>query len=349
MIVVTGDEPIPEGPAAILAVDSAAPWRADHAARAAEVAAAPERAARDAWHARLLYRPAVTDAPADWLEAVSAACGGSAELVRAGPGARLDVADGAAFARLDEGEWVRVVAPEPAALLSTLRGIADARGRAAAVARREGDAQRTARLLAILAHDLRNVFFPIQLGAKLLERQHGAVRSVQAIGRSANDGVELVRKLVAGAWVFGGSPPAPRPAASARLPDVWGRVLEWAAERYPERPYRADPPPGVIVGVDSLTLETLLTTTFGNALHHGDAPPVEVTWSEAADHVRVTVRNRGALPFPDFRALEPLDHRARGALGIGLYAARRLAEVHGVGIDVRAVGDEVEATLTLPR
>jgi K+-sensing histidine kinase KdpD len=173
---------------------------------------------------------------------------------------------------------------------------------------------------------------------------------VQAITRSANDGAELVRKLVSGAWVFGGSPPAQRPAASARLSDVWGRVLTWAAERYPERPYSADPAPGVIVGVDSLTLETLLTTLFGNALHHGDpSSPVAVTWGERADQIQLTVRNAGALPFPDFRALQPLDHRARGALGIGLYAARCLADVHGVGIDVRTHGPEVEATLTLPR
>jgi signal transduction histidine kinase len=108
-------------------------------------------------------------------------------------------------------------------------------------------------------------------------------------------------------------------------------------------------------------LHSAIDNVVRNALLHGDASlPIEVTLSNDADAVRVTVRDHGAgvreedLPhiFEPFYRAGAMDsnHVSTNGTGIGLAITQRAAALHGGQVSAsNAEGGGLLVTITLPR
>lgn len=249
----------------------------------------------------------------------------------------------------DGAEWVRRALP-------VVRAAVDARDRAT-LADRLAEARATTKhhdenirkLLSVLTHDLRNVFFPIQLALKVLERQIGTPKQMGTLARSVATGSDLVRRLADATWVFGGEAPKRHPSDSSDLAEVCAKVQKRVRDRYPDAQLNiVDVVAPKVVSFSEPVLEGIVHTLVSNAVAHGGR--AHLTCSYLPDgSARVLVRNEGRLPFNDLAQIEPFQHRARGGLGLGLYAAHHLAAAQGLSLTVSNAADgHVEAVLTIP-
>ncbi|HEY3253792.1 MAG TPA: HAMP domain-containing sensor histidine kinase [Polyangiaceae bacterium] len=105
-----------------------------------------------------------------------------------------------------------------------------------------------------------------------------------------------------------------------------------------------EPEADVVLCADPRRLEQVLGNLLDNALKYGQpSSKIDVDLARQADHVRVTVSNRGRGISSDrlSRIFEPFERgaNARGeeaGLGLGLYIARGIVEAHGGRIWVRS-------------
>ena len=106
---------------------------------------------------------------------------------------------------------------------------------------------------------------------------------------------------------------------------------------------------------DPVRLGQVIGNLLENALRYsraGDVVTVELT--DAPEHVRIVVRDQGPGIAADLRQ-RVFDRFVRGAgrpgsLGLGLYVARQLVELHGGHIHVdEAVPRGAEFVIELPR
>lgn len=111
---------------------------------------------------------------------------------------------------------------------------------------------------------------------------------------------------------------------------------------------------------DSGRLAQALSNLCGNALQHGSADaPVDVALRGEADHVVVTVHNKGRrIPkdqlhdiFSPFKQLDPGSTKPRDArsVGLGLYIVRAIVTAHQGSIDVESDERGTTFTVRLPR
>ena len=108
---------------------------------------------------------------------------------------------------------------------------------------------------------------------------------------------------------------------------------------------------------DAARLTQVVSNLIGNAIQHGEADcTVEcaVDGTEA-DHVVLSVRNRGRIPddvlphvFDPFRSRES-HHSREDGLGLGLYIVDQIARAHEGSAEVRC--DDIGTTfrVTIPR
>lgn len=106
---------------------------------------------------------------------------------------------------------------------------------------------------------------------------------------------------------------------------------------------------------DASRLDQVVTNLLTNAIKYGEGRPVELEVSELYGSARLVVRDRGigiaaeALRriFEPFERAVPVEHF--GGLGLGLFIARRLVEMHGGTISVESeIGHGTTFTVELP-
>jgi signal transduction histidine kinase len=115
---------------------------------------------------------------------------------------------------------------------------------------------------------------------------------------------------------------------------------------------RAETPGPVLVETDPVLLGKVLHELLDNAVRHAD--PGDVVVSVRTDPVRIEVRDAGpGVPSADreriFGAFERGDRAAErddGGCGLGLYLARRLADLLGARLAVR--GEPTTFSVTFP-
>ncbi|HVJ18007.1 MAG TPA: PAS domain-containing sensor histidine kinase [Polyangiaceae bacterium] len=103
--------------------------------------------------------------------------------------------------------------------------------------------------------------------------------------------------------------------------------------------FRVEAPAAARGNWDRAQLEQVLANLLGNALKYGSGNLVEVGLRQDAEHVRLTVHDRGIGIAPEdlerifgrFERAVPSKHY--GGLGLGLYISRQIVEAHGGTIE----------------
>ncbi|HEX2025359.1 MAG TPA: ATP-binding protein [Actinomycetota bacterium] len=196
-----------------------------------------------------------------------------------------------------------------------------------------------ARLVAALAHDVRNPLTTIRGTLHTLARDRGRLpdRTKDELIRSADrQAVRLERlssELLDLARMEEGR--LDLRVQETRLREVIDRGLSYAD---PERRFEVRVDPDLAVRVDPARLEQMVVNLATNALQHG-RPPFEVTTdggSEATVDVLFTDHGPGVPPSRRDGLFEPFHVDADGrSVGLGLAIVRALAEAHGGDLDYR--------------
>ncbi len=203
------------------------------------------------------------------------------------------------------------------------------------------------RVMSIVNHDLRNPLFAIQLGVKVVERQNGTSEAIAALHRSVRHAGSTLRRVVDATRAVMDTPTISSAGEGAAVGETVRRLvrqLELPADRWDME--QVDP--SVRVELEQGTLDSMLEPLVLNAHLHGEADrPIVVSATRLDGTVTVEITNTGALPFSALDRLEPFEHRSGGGLGVGLVLCRRLAQVAGVGLELRQDGSLVRARLTM--
>jgi two-component system, OmpR family, sensor kinase len=253
--------------------------------------------------------------------------------------------DDARFAE-SVGRWVGHVLQQ-AELVAQLEVSAVGRGRRMAAEE----------LVTVLAHDLRNCLNPATLAMHLVrqraERDHrtddieDTARARRALARLD----ALVTDLLDVARIDGGVfATETQPVELVALVEEIAAVLTTA-----EHPVNVVAPERVPATVDPARIRQCLENLVSNAVRHSPKhAPVDVvvrrTGPDEAPAVRIEVVDRG--PGIDADVLPFLFERfvsGRGGLGLGLYLARKIAELHRGELTVESCpGKGARFILTLP-
>jgi signal transduction histidine kinase len=246
------------------------------------------------------------------------------------------------------GRWVGLVAHR-SELNQRLRDEAAERGRRVAADE----------LVAVLAHDVKNLLTPLGARIDLLRRRarHDGreldVRDLDAAGVVAQRLGRLTNNLLDVARLEGGVFTVdPQPVELVSLVRE-----EAAAVNVAERRVLVRAPDHLEAWLDPSGIRQVLENLLSNALKHSpEETPIDILVRTEARHdgewVVLTVRNEGPgvppelLPrlFTRFTA----DRRSAG-VGLGLYIARRIVELHGGTITVdSAPGQGAELHVALP-
>lgn len=215
-------------------------------------------------------------------------------------------------------------------------------------------AERRARMMAMLAHDVQTPLASVRGYAELLaeeieeaspeELRHYATRIVENVGRLTR----MVSSLLTGAR-----------AEAGRLAVHPGRVgLQDAVQQIATdlglEGLELDVPGDATVWADADHVTQIVTNLLSNAQKYGE-PPIEVTVREESDHVVLSITDHGpGLPDDLEEELFSPFTRGRGGMGVGsglgLWIARQLAMQNG-GDLVHEVPDGGGAcfALALPR
>jgi sigma-B regulation protein RsbU (phosphoserine phosphatase) len=220
---------------------------------------------------------------------------------------------------------------------------------------------RSAGVMAMVAHDLRNPLNSVVMSARTFSRDAALPadvrRGLAQIERAAWRMNELIEKMLDfSAAHFGGSLPISPVATDLR--EVTELALDELRNAMPDRRITL-----VSVGNahglwDPARLTQVVSNLVGNALTHGgSSSPVEVRVDASGGDVSLSVRNYGpVIPaelmptlFEPFRRGGAQDHRVRG-LGLGLYIAQQVVSAHGGTIDVDSTEEDGTVfTVRLPR
>nr|WP_276519282.1 GAF domain-containing sensor histidine kinase [Corallococcus exiguus] len=199
-------------------------------------------------------------------------------------------------------------------------------------------------LITVLAHDMANHLLPLQARIQLIQRRAqrnnapedlrdaaGAAASLRSLTRLINDLLDVGR-LDQGLFGL-----RPQPV------DLTALMRELAnTASTPERLVRFEGPEELVTVADPDRVRQVLENLVANALKH--SPPgqpvdigLEAQSRPEGPWVRVTVRDQGTgIPSEQLPTLFERFTRGPGSkgLGIGLYLARRIAEVHGGTLEV---------------
>lgn len=254
-------------------------------------------------------------------------------------------ADDARFAEA-VGHWTGIVAHR-AELAEEIGRNAAAQGRRAAAEE----------LVTVLAHDLRNFLGPLMLRLDILRMQAGAQgqgdveaarRMVSRLEAMVNDLLDAAR-IDQGVFQF-----------KPELVDVQALIAEVARLLdTPRHPIKLELQDGdrVMIAADPARLRQCLENLVSNATQHSPAAaPISVflrTGRGARQEPRVLIEvvDEGPGIAPEFlpHVFERFATSERGGLGLGLYIAKRIAEVHGGDLSVESQpGKGARFTLTLP-
>ena len=232
--------------------------------------------------------------------------------------------------------------------------LAEEIGRNAAAQGRRAAAEQ---LVTVLAHDLRNFLGPLMLRLDILRTQVGAAgqgdveaarRMVTRLEAMVNDLLDAAR-IDQGVFQF-----------KPELVDVRALIAEVARLLdTPRHPIRLELQDGdrVLIPADPARLRQCLENLVSNATQHSPAAaPISVflrtgRGARQEPRVQVEVVDEGPGIAPEFlpHVFERFATRERGGLGLGLYIAKRIAEVHGGDLSVESQpGRGARFTLSLP-
>jgi signal transduction histidine kinase len=217
--------------------------------------------------------------------------------------------------------------------------------------------------LSIASHELRTPLTVVQLqlgslrerlasaGPAIAARIERALKSAERLGALVSTLLETTR-IASGAIEL-----AREPLDLAEVArEVVERLKDRAEEARCELRLEAS---GEVRGTwDRLRVEQLLTNLVANALKYGAGAPVAVSVSRDGADAVLEVRDRGpgiaacdlARIFERFERAAPSSHY--GGFGVGLYAAREIAQAHGgtvTAANLPGRGARFTARLPLPR
>lgn len=241
-----------------------------------------------------------------------------------------------------DARFLQAVARWVGALAHRAEMLAEIQEKALAAGRRRAADE----LVTVVAHDLRNFIYPIDLSMQLVGRRaegdgrEADVRDVtrarnalRRLGSLVNDILDVAR-IDQGLLTL-----EPRACALLAL------VEEIAATMTtPEHPVLAADAEEVVVQADPTRLRQCLENLVSNAARHSPkSAPIELTVRREGALVCVVVTDRG--PGVDPVLLPHLFERGvvgkkRGSgLGLGLYLASNIAKLHGGSLTVEAPGE----------
>lgn len=224
--------------------------------------------------------------------------------------------------------------------LARQAGSAIARARLATLAREATLRARTeelrSSLLSAVSHDLRTPLAVITGAATTL--RDDAARVTPAIGAELLDTIvheaarleRVLQNLLAITRVETGIQPA---REWVPVEELCGAALERLSSVLGARQVEIDIPGDLLVPVDPVLFEHVLTNLVENATKHG-APPIVLSARADGDHVELFVRDHGhgLPPDTDHRLFEKF-FRAPGTrvpgVGLGLAVVRGIVEAHG--------------------
>jgi signal transduction histidine kinase len=193
------------------------------------------------------------------------------------------------------------------------------------------------RLVAALAHDVRNPLTTIRGTLRTLARDGGRLPEptkdelIRSADRQAERLERLSTELLDLARMEEGR--LDLHMQETRLREVVDRGLSWAD---PQQRFDVRVDPDVAVRVDPARLEQMVVNLATNALQYG-RPPFAVTASDGSGSmVEVLFTDHGPGVHPSDRdgLFEPFHVEADGgSVGLGLAIVRALAEAHGGGLD----------------
>lgn len=99
---------------------------------------------------------------------------------------------------------------------------------------------------------------------------------------------------------------------------------------------------GGIIQADRYRIEQVVTNVISNAIKYGGGKPIDVHINEVNDAVELQIKDQGLgiareLQEKIFERFErAVEHTKIGGLGLGLYIARRILEIHGGTISVHS-------------
>jgi signal transduction histidine kinase len=105
---------------------------------------------------------------------------------------------------------------------------------------------------------------------------------------------------------------------------------------------RTELAPGVVVRCDRFRVEQILTNLMTNAVKYAPGRPIELTVGSAGPVAEVIFQDHGpGIPLEDQKRIFERFERAAsaeapGGLGLGLYIARNLAQLHGGSLSVES-------------
>jgi signal transduction histidine kinase len=254
-------------------------------------------------------------------------------------------ADDARFAEA-VGHWTGIVAHR-AELAEEIGRNAAAQGRRAAAEQ----------LVTVLAHDLRNFLGPLMLRLDMVrlqagEKSHGDIeaarRMVTRLETLVNDMLDVAR-IDQGVFQLKGELVDVR----ALITDVAG-LLDTPRHRIKLELQNGEP---LLIPADPARLRQCLENLVSNATQHSPAAaPISVflrTGRGARHEPRVVIEvvDEGPGIAPEFlpHVFERFATSERGGLGLGLYIAKRIAEVHGGDLSVESQpGKGARFILSLP-
>lgn len=206
-------------------------------------------------------------------------------------------------------------------------------------------------LLNMTAHELRTPVTSLLLQLELLERHGLSGGSVEVARRQARRLGELIEALIdANALSSGAEVPLER--GDVDLREVARAAVGKAAGSceveldFDDLPVRGR--------WDEKRLVTAVSALVANACKFGRGHPVKVEVHGRAGEAEVSVIDRG----PGVEGLEAdrifgkfgrgVSQKSWGGLGLGLFAARRIAELHGGSLGVDGEGEGTRFTVRLP-
>jgi signal transduction histidine kinase len=215
--------------------------------------------------------------------------------------------------------------------------------------------------LAILSHELRNPLASVRAAIELLLKGQISTsqqqRALEIIARQASHQARLIDDLLDINRISQGRIQLKCEAIDLRQP------VKNAVENY--RPmiqsksvsFRFEAPSQEIgVYVDPVRIEQIITNLLANALKFTKSGgSIEVVVSQQGDKARISVRDSGAGIDPSsltniFELFAQAQPKGEDGLGIGLWLANQLVQMHGGAIEARSEGDQqgTELVVELP-
>lgn len=211
--------------------------------------------------------------------------------------------------------------------------------------------QRNRRLVAVLAHELRNSIAPVMNATQLLQLQLGQDTELSPLveiqERQMNTLVKLVADLFDATRVTEGKVHCEK--IPVDLTQILQRVAEFARPELEARQHHFWlhlPPTSIVVEGDPVRLQQVFTNLLGNAIKYTpNGGNIYLRATRDGDAI-VTVEDNGigippeVLPqiFELFTQEDDPEQRTRTGLGIGLALVKDLVGLHGGTVQARSDG-----------